>query len=810
MATFLKTAFRNIRGNKVYSTLNIAGLAIGIACAGLIFLWVADEISYDNMNLKKDRLYEIKVNVNIDGNHFTMGSTPRVMGKTIKSEIPGIANACRISDEDVKALFKIGDKSFYANGRYTDPALFTMFTLPFVRGNAGNAFTQLRSVVLTEKTAQRFFGDDSNVVGKTIRMDNKQDYVVTGVLKDIPENSTLQAEWFVPYAALSQDVNMQAGNDQQDHIWNSYGPFTYVELEPNANVNSINAKLYNFIHQKDATQKKTAFLYPIIRLHLYDQFTNGKENGSGRISQVRLLSVIAWVILLIACINFMNLATARSEKRAKEIGVRKVLGSGRRRLVLQFIIESMIMSGMATVIAVGIIVLVLPAFNTVVQKDLVIGLADPAHLLALIMITLICGFLAGSYPSLYLSSFDPVKVLKGLQIKSGSATIVRKALVVLQFSVSVVFIISTIIIYQQIQHVKSRDLGFDKDNLVEIDMQHPVGQTFSVIKQQLLNTGLVSNVALTDHAALYGGNSDDRFIWDGKDPNDKFDITFRNVTPEFMTTTRMHIVEGRDFRDEAADTASVIVTQSLAKRIDKNGAIGKIIQSPRGIKEGSFKSLKIVGVVQDYVLGNIYDRTGVPVIFFCHSPSNFDGALSQFDDHLLYVKIIDQKASQQTLAKIGAIIQKNDPRYPFQYRFVDDQFNEEFKSQAQTSTLSGVFATLAIIISCLGLFSLAAYTAERRVKEIGIRKVLGASVSGIAALLSKDFLQLVGMSCVVAFPIAWWMMHNWLQNYEYRISIHWWTFALTGITALLIALLTVSFQAVKAALTNPVKSLRSE
>jgi ABC-type antimicrobial peptide transport system permease subunit len=303
---------------------------------------------------------------------------------------------------------------------------------------------------------------------------------------------------------------------------------------------------------------------------------------------------------------------------------------------------------------------------------------------------------------------------------------------------------------------------------------------------------------------------DNRFIWDGKKPTDQISITFRNVTPEFMSTMGMHIVEGRDFRDEAADTSSAIVTRSLANLIDKNGVIGKIIQSPRGMAEHMYKNKRIVGVVEDYVLGNIYDHTGAPVIFLCHSPAQFKDVLYQFDNHLLYVKIKDDKASQQTLATIAAVVQKNNPDFPFQYRFVDDQFNEEFKSEVQTSSLSGIFATLAIIISCLGLFSLAAYTAERRVKEIGIRKVLGASVSGLAGLLSKDFLLLVGISCLVAFPVAWYIMHNWLQGYEYRINISWWIFVAAGISAMVIALVTVSFQAIKAALANPVHSLRSE
>jgi len=800
LKNFFKSTFRNLWGNKVYSALNIGGLAIGIACAGLIFLWVADEISYDSFNVKKDRVYAVKVNASFGDNKFTMGSTPRSMAAAMKAEIPGVINACRVSDDDVNSLFNINGNAVYASGKYADPSLFSMFTFSFVQGNAGNPYPQLYSIVIPEKTAKKFFGNDQNVVGKTIRMNNEQDYVVSGVVKDMPENSTLQFEWLAPYQAqMQQDFKKFGGYDDK---WNSYGPFTYVELAPSANLTAINQKLFNYIHGKDATQKNTAFLYPMSRWHLYNEFESAKETGGGRIKQVRLLSVIAWVILLIACINFMNLATARSEKRAKEIGVRKVLGSGRKRLVFQFIGESMIMSFMAASIAVVFIIVALPAFNTLVQKNLSIGLNNPIHIIALLFIPAICGLLAGSYPSLYLSSFDPIKVLKGLKIKSNTATLIRKGLVVLQFSVSVVFIISTIIIYQQIQHTKTRNLGFDKDNLVEIEM-HGVKNSFPIIKQELLNTGLVQNVALSDHVTIYGGNSDNRFTWEGKQPNSNTLITYRTVSAEFVSTSGMQIVEGKDFSGKSSDTLSAIVTKSLANIIDKNGAVGKIIQSPRGMPEGSFRNLKIVGVVNDYVFGNMYDRAGAPVIFLCRGTGSYDA-------DIIYVRIKAGQTSQQTLATIGAVVKKNNPTYPFQYKFVDDQFNQMFVSEVQMSKLSSIFATLAIIISCLGLFSLAAYTAERRIKEIGIRKVLGASVSGLAGLLSKDFLQLVGISCLVAFPVAWYIMHNWLQNYEYRVSIHWWIFASAGVSAMLIALATVSFQAIKAALANPVKSLRSE
>ena len=463
------------------------------------------------------------------------------------------------------------------------------------------------------------------------------------------------------------------------------------------------------------------------------------------------------------------------------------------------------MSAIATVFALLIVIIALPAFNALTQKQLSLGITNPVHIIALGAIALICGLLAGSYPSLYLSSFDPVKSLKGLNIKTGSATIIRKGLVVLQFSVSVVFIIGTIVVFLQIQHVKNRNLGFTKDNLVEIDMQHPFSRNFPVIKQQLFNTGRVANVALSDHTTIYGGNSDDGFTWEGKAPDRSVGITFRDVSPEFVSTSGMHIEQGRDFSEELSDTATAIVNQSLANAIDKNGVVGKIIRSPRGQKDGDYKDLRIIGVVADYVYGNMYGQSG-PTIFLCLPPLKDIGE----NAHLVYVRIKEGRNSQQTLAEIGSVITKNNPGFPFQYKFVDDQFNAMFFNEVLMSKLAGIFAALAIIISCLGLFSLAAYTAERRIKEIGIRKVLGATAPGLAALLSKDFLQLVFISCLVAFPVAWLMMNNWLQGYEYRVSIHWWIFAAAGSAALTIALATVSFQAIKAALMNPVRSLRSE
>jgi putative ABC transport system permease protein len=805
---YFKTAWRNLLKNKGYSILNIFGLAIGIACAGFIFLWVEDEINFDSNNVNKDRIYLVKTSDKLDNGVFTHSSTPGPLAPALQATIPGIERTCRATEQS-SALFTIGDKSLKAVGEYVEPSFFNMFTLPFIQGNAANAFSELHTIVITQKTAKKFFGNDNNVIGRTVRMDNKQDYVVSGVLKDLPENSTLQFEWLAPFKAWV-DANPWFTT------WFHFGLTTYVELKPGIDPAPINKQLlnpfYDITTQKDEKDKSSVhvFLFGMNNWHLYDEFANGKPTGGGRIEYVHLFSIIAWIILCIACINFMNLATAGSEKRSKEIGVRKVLGSGKKRLIIQFIGEAMFMAFLSTIVAVGLMTLLLPAFNSLVQKNLSLGIDQPYHTIALCLLTVLCGLIAGSYPSLYLSSFNPVFVLKGIKIKTGSAALIRKGLVVTQFAVSIILIICTVIIYQQIQHVKSRNLGYNKNNLLQIDAQGDIVNDFPAIRQYLLNTGVVKNAALADYNTINDGNNSSSFDWSGKDPTSNIVISQRLVSPEYISTTGMHLIEGRDFQpsDEVEFGANhlpkdtnqvfnVIITRSLEKLMGNGSAIGKKLEWQGDI--GSFH-LRVVGVVKDYVYGDIYGKSSSPVIFY-----DIPQAAS-----LLYVRITPQNSLENALAKIGAVLKKDNPAYPFEYKFVDDQFNQMFVSEMLISKLSRVFATLAILISCLGLFGLATYTAERRTKEIGVRKVLGASVPGIAALLSKDFLKLVLVSCAVAFPIAWLMMSNWLQNYQYRIAINWWVFLAAGISAMLIALITISFQSIRAAIANPVKSLRSE
>jgi putative ABC transport system permease protein len=781
---YFKTTFRNLWKNKGYSLLNIGGLAIGIACAGLIFLWVEDEVTFNHYFSNRDNLYKVKDQQTYDGTTFTFDATPGPFAQGIKAEIPGIKYTARTTWGN-QTLFSIGDKNINEMGMYVDSSFLFMFQLKFIKGNAATAFSQLHSIVITEKMAYKFF-NSIDVLGKTLKVDNKQDYVISGIIKDLPENVSIKFNWLAPFRIFEEQ-------NQWLKQWGNNGVLTYVETDPNVNIHDINKKLYNYIDskQKGATAKMS--IYPMDRWRMYDNFENGKE-VPGRIKYVNLFSLIAWIILIIACINFMNLSTARSEQRAKEVGVRKVMGAGKSKLIVQFIGESIFMSLISAFVAVAIIYISLPAFNSLVEKQLSVNITNPFHLTAILLIALICGLIAGSYPAFYLSSFKPVYVLKGIKIKSaGSAGLIRKGLVVLQFSISVILIISTIIIYQQIFHVKDRDLGYNKNGLIYINTQGKMKEHFNVIKNDLQATGLVNNACLSNNRILELGSNTGDFVWEGKDPSKQVLITVEGVSPEYTSTMGIHVKEGRDFySDGKTDSSNVLINESLARIINKKDLLGSIIS------QGNSK-YTVVGVIKDFVYNDMYASAAPLILFSDISNCNF-----------LSIRLKTGAQIPDALAKIETVIKNDNPGYPFDYSFVDDQFDKLFKTETLIGKLAGVFSILAIFISCLGLFGLAAYTAERRTKEIGIRKVLGASIEGIAGLISKEFLQLVAISCIIAFPVAWLMMQNWLNNYTYRININWTVFVVAGLLALLIALLTVSFQAIKAAIAYPAKSLRTE
>lgn len=781
---YFKIAFRSLLKNKGYSFLNIFGLAMGITCASLIFLWVEDEVNYDAIFPNKEQVYYLPTNQQYNGEWRTFTSTPGPMAEALKKEVPGIVNATRVRDEE--HLFTIDEKSFYKKGYYADNDFINIFSLSFIQGNAQTAFGRTNAIILTNETASQFFGEGNNAVGRILKVDQTTTYTVTGVVADFPENVTVKFNWLAPFEPYAKDKEYL-------QEWENNSVDTYIQLDKKVDAAVVNTTVKKFLQTKVEDSDTYAFMHSMLDWRLRDNFEGGVQVG-GRIVYVNLFSVIAWIILIIACINFMNLSTARSAKRANEVGVRKVLGAGRKRLVFQFITESLVISSIATLVSILLVFLVLPQFNIIIEKQLGMGLTNPIHWLVLLGITIFCGVFAGCYPAFYLSSFLPVTVLKGISSNQKGSVFIRKGLVVTQFAASIVLIICTIVVYKQVQHVKNRQLGYNKSNLITMNVRGDMVKNYTAIKQEMLATGLIDNVGLNSYNTLSIGNNGSGATWSGMaDENNEMLISFRYINSDFLSTAGMEIIDGRNFKSKPElDSVNFIITESFAKLIDPVSAVGKSIY----FGEDRYN---VVGVVKDFLYGDMYGKSD-PVIFL-NAPT---------EAQYMYVRIAKTADTNNAITAMASVMQKNNVAFPFEYEFVDDAFNQKFKSEMLVGTLSKLFAILAIIISCLGLFGLAAYTSEQRSKEIGVRKVLGASVANIVNLLSKDFIRLVILSIAIAIPLAWWAMSSWLQSYAYRINMQWWMFALAGLGAITIAMLTVSFQAIKAAINNPVKSLRTE
>ncbi|SEL54575.1 ABC transporter permease [Parapedobacter koreensis] len=784
---YLKTTFRNLWKTKGYSFLNIFGLAIGISCASLIFLWVEDEVSYDSHFPNKEHIYLSKSRQTHDGGTYVFEANPGPLAPAIKAELPGVKYAARVN-WPMPLLFNQGDNNLYQTGFYADPDFMDIFSLEFVEGSRASAMQNIDDIVLTQTAANRLFGEEP-VIGKHVRINNEESYTIAGVVKDLPKNSSVQFDWIIPFEKFERIS--EGGFDS----WGNNSFLTYVQLEPSAKLADVNKNLYDFAEHKvggDLFYKN--FLYPMARWRLYNSFDRDGNEQEGRIKYVRLFSIIAWVVLLIACINFMNLVTARSEKRAKEVGMRKVAGATKTSLISQFLGESIILASLSALLSIGLIYLFIRPFNNMVDKELAIGIVEPLHITFLAGIVLVCGLVSGSYPAFYLSSFNPIATLKGAKQKTGAASTVRRGLVVLQYAASITLISCTTIIFQQIQHVKGRDMGFEHSQVLTTPLRGKMLDHIDVIKEQLLATGGVETAGLSNMSVLNIGANTWGINWEGKDPNKQILIGVMHTDADFIPTMGMQLVDGRNFRPHMlGDSSSIVINEAFAKLIQPDGqAAGQTVRWGE-------EPYTVIGVVKDFVYNNVY-TPAEPVLFYPFATKW--GVLN-----------IKTKAGidlSKTVAQVGDILKANNPGYPFEYDFLDNVFNEKFKSEMLIQRLAGVFAVLSIIISCLGLFGLAAFTAERRTKEMGIRKVLGASVSSLVGLLNREFVVLVLVSCALAFPLAWWIMSDWLGNYQYHTDLHWWVFALAGGGALVIALLTVSSQAIKAALTNPTKSLRDE
>lgn len=784
---YLKTTFRNLWKTKGYSFLNIFGLAIGITCASLIFLWVEDEISYDNHFPNKDHIYVSKSKQTHDGGTYVFEANPGPLAPAIKAELPGVKYAARVN-WPMPLLFNLEENSLYQTGFYADPDFMDIFSLEFVAGDRASAMNNINDIVLTQTAARRLFGE-APAIGKHVRINNEESYNIAAVVKDLPKNSSVQFDWIIPFEKF--ESQSEGGFES----WGNNSLLTYVQLEPSAVLGDVNKLLYDFAERKvgnDLFYKN--FLYPMERWRLYNSFDRDGNEQEGRIKYVRLFSIIAWVVLLIACINFMNLATARSEKRAKEVGMRKVVGATKISLIGQFLGESLILATLSALLAIGLVFLFIGPFNGLVEKELTVGLFEPIHLAFLAGVVLVCGLISGSYPAFYLSSFNPIATLKGAKQKAGMAGFIRRGLVIIQYAASITLIVCTIIILQQIQYVKGRDMGFEHSQVLTTPLRGKMLEHIDVIKERLIATGGVERAGLSNMGVLNIGSNTWGINWEGKDPNKQILIGVLHTDADFIPTMGMKLVDGRNFRPHIqGDSSSIVINEAFAKLIKPDGRI-----AGQTVRWGE-DPYTVIGVVKDFVYNNVY-TPAEPVLFYPFSTKW----------GMLNIKTKNGTDVSETVVRLGDILKETNPGYPFEYEFLDNVFDEKFKSESLIQKLAGVFAVLSIIISCLGLFGLAAFTAERRTKEMGIRKVLGASITSLVGLLNREFIVLVLLSCAVAFPIAWWIMNDWLGNYQYHTQLHWWVFVMAGGGALLIALLTVSSQAVKAALTNPTRSLRTE
>ena len=786
---YFKTAWRNLIRTPGYSTLNILGLATGMAVALLIGLWVYDQYSFDKSLPDYGRLYRVQRNFYSNGDTLTFRTTSLKLADALRNEIPEIEYVAE-SDWMGSHGLQVGDKKLYIVGGQPGGDFLKMFRFPLLHGNMNTALKEPNSIVLTESTARSLFGD-KNPMNQLVRYDNAEDLKVTGILKDLPANSSFEFKFLVPFSYyekthpyLRQQRAGSFGNNSHQ---------IFVKLKPGIDYARVAPKIRNIEHtEKGNTNAMFSYVIfqPLERWHLYSNYVNGKDL-TGFLEYVKMFILIGSLVLLIACINFINLTTARSEKRAREVGVRKAIGSQRKDLIIQFLSESFLLTSLAFVFCVVFVRMALPAFNSLTNSRISIPFTNPAFWAIIVSAVFLTALIAGSRPAFYLSSFDPVKVLKGGLSSGKSASLPRKILVAVQFSCSIALIISTIIIFQQIQYAKNRPNGYDLNRVMMTDVNGDLEKNFTALKNELIQKDIAASVSSSTSPATYVDWHSDLDFWPGKNAGETVEMGTIFISEDYFATLDMRMIEGRNFISER-DTTSVVFNEGAIRRLRLKNPIGQIIK-------WSGSTYKIVGVVKDALMASPYSPAD-PTMFLTYP------GIQQTLIYRLSPKIKNQDA----LEKLTAVFNKYNPGFPFAYRFADQEYAAKFQLEVLIGKLAGLFAALAIFISCLGLFGLAAYTAEQRTKEIGIRKVLGASVAQVWLMLSKDFLLLVGISCLVASPLAFYFLKNWLLKYDYRIEIGADVFIISAAVALCITLVTISFQAIRAAVANPVKSLRSE
>jgi predicted permease len=781
---YVKITFRSLLKHKLYSGINVFGLALGMACALLIGLWVRDETSYNRFLPNAETICYVRVNFPFNGETVTNSVTPGPLQEAIAKNVPEVAAVTKVN-YGPEYLVKVGERAAKEKGHFATDDFFGVFDLPVVQGNPKKALAQTNQIVITRKVAEKYFPDGA-ALGKTLQLNNSNYYVVGAVIENLPPTSTLQFDWLVNWKVQEQDWMKTWGN-------NSFS--TYVRLAPNVTPAQAEAALASIYPRFAGVNFATGrpMLQPITDMHLHGEFKNGKNVG-GRIEYVRIFSVVAIFILLIACINFMNLATARSAMRAREVGVRKVVGALRSSLIGQFLSESILTSLFAVVLALGLVWLVLPTFNTLFAKQLILDLTEPTLWGIIAVLVLITGFVSGSYPALFLSALQPIRILKGRLQSGPGPALFRRTLVVVQFSLSVFLIVGMLAVGKQMNYLRTKNLGLDRGNVVYVPLEGELGKSnkLTAFRQEVLRKPAVASATTTMLLPVNIQSASQDLVWKGKDPKLQTNVSCMFVGSDFTKTMNIKLLDGRDFRaDHPADSTNYIINEAAAKLMGMTNPVGQEVQFWPGKGQ-------IIGLMKDFHLNSLH-QTITPLLLM-------------FDTRNTSYLLVKARAgqTQQAINDLEQVAKEFNPNYPFNYHFLDEEYENLYRSEQQVDALVNYFGILAILISCLGLFGLAAFTAEQRTKEIGVRKVMGASVSNIVALLSSDFLKLVLIALVIAAPVAWWALTTWLDTFAYKTNLSPWIFGLAGVLAIGIALLTVSFQSVKAALVNPVKSLRSE
>ena len=781
---YLKIAWRNLFRNKGFSLTNLLGLAIGMTCTILIFLWVKDELAYDKFHTNHKNIYQVIAHRNFNNQVFTDRNMVLPLAKSLQTNSSQIKNAV-VTTYAQPHVLTYGELKLKKQGYTVSEHDFEMFTWKFIKGSAQTAIPDPYTIVLTESAAKSLFGKD-DPINKILKIYNDYDARVTAVIADPPGNSSFQFD-FINTFNYNGDTEKRAMNNWSSSSWN-----VFIQTVPGANLKVLEKNINDLKWQHDPGDKKisTYFTFPMEKWRLYSDFKDGK-NAGGMIEYVRLFTAIAIIILLIACVNFMNLSTARSEKRAKEVGIRKTLGSDKKQLVLQFFFESLILALVAFILSIIAVYALMPSFNSLVDKKLSLDLGQPVFWMGAAAIIVFTGIVAGSYPALYLSSFNPVTVLKGTFLAGKAAALPRHILVVGQFVISILLISATIIVYRQIEHVKDRKLGYDPSNLVSVPSSPDIDKNFAVIKQELLKTGLVASVTRTSSpitAIWWRTGAPD---WEGKPADGQLIMTALSTDKDFTQTMNIKILEGKDFAGTPADSSSILLNKAAVE------AMG--LKNPIGMQLRYGKTYTVTGVTDNVVMESPFTPVDPMMVFYDPSRSS-----------TITVRIAQSDQTKQGLTNIETIFKKYNPAYPFEYQFVDQEFGKKFLTEELISKITNIFAGLAIFICCLGIAGLASFTIEKRIREIGIRKVLGASVQQLLMLISKQFLKLVFVAFVIAVPLTWWLMNDWLEKYSYRISIGTGLFVAVGILVLLLTLVVVSLNTLRAAIDNPVKSLRRE